>query len=169
MPFGEKLAKLRKDKGLTQEELAKKIGVGIAQMRRYEGGGSSPTLGVIQNITRTLGISADELIFDEHEGVASAKLFDKKLLEQFERLSKMNSHDQEAIKTILESMILKSRLEEVLPLRTDTTWSNEMRRTLSTLRKGAEGYSEEEIDHIVNEAVIAVRGEKKLRREKVGA
>ncbi|MBI4823397.1 MAG: helix-turn-helix transcriptional regulator, partial [Nitrospirae bacterium] len=48
MPFAEKLSKLRKDRGLTQEELAKKVGVGIAQMRRYEKGASSPTLEVIK-------------------------------------------------------------------------------------------------------------------------
>jgi len=46
MPFAEKLAKLRKKRGLTQQELAQKIGVGIAQMRRYEKGSSSPTLEV---------------------------------------------------------------------------------------------------------------------------
>ncbi len=169
MPFAEKLSKLRKDKGFTQEDLAKKVGVGIAQMRRYEKGASSPTLEVIKNMARTLGVSADELIFDKEEGVASAKILDRKLLEQFERLSSMNPHDKEAVKTILESMIIKNRLEEVMPSKTDTTWTKEMRKVVSELRKGAEGYSEEEIDSIVDEAVMAVRGEKKHKREKVGA
>ena len=64
--------------------MANLIGVGIAQLRRYEKGKSSPTLDVIKNIARTLGISADELIFDEHERVAAAKILDRKLLEQFD-------------------------------------------------------------------------------------
>ena len=64
MPFAEKLSKLRNERGLTQKEMASLIGVGIAQMRRYEKGKTSPTLEVIKNIARTLGISADELIFD---------------------------------------------------------------------------------------------------------
>ena len=38
MPFSEKLKKLRNERGLTQQEMAKLIGVGIAQMRRYEKG-----------------------------------------------------------------------------------------------------------------------------------
>ena len=62
------LSNKRKEKGLTQEEMAKKAGVGIAQMRRYEKGKSSPTLEVIKNIAKTLGVSADELIFDKKEG-----------------------------------------------------------------------------------------------------
>ena len=75
MPFAEKLSKLRKEKGLTQQEMAQRAGVGIAQMRRYEAGKSSPTLEVIKNIAKTLKISSDELIFDKNEGfVPSIKL-----------------------------------------------------------------------------------------------
>jgi transcriptional regulator with XRE-family HTH domain len=157
MPFAEKLSKFRNERGITQQEMAKLIGVGIAQVRRYEKGKSSPTLEVIKNIARTLGISADELIFDEAERVAAVKILDRKLLEQFEMVSKLSPADKDAVKTILESMIIKSRLEEVMPVRTDLAWSTEMRQVVSEFRKGAEAYSDDEIDDIVNEAVSAVR------------
>ncbi len=149
--------------------MAKKAGVGIAQLRRYEGGKSSPTLEVIKNIAKTLGVTTDELIFDEEEGVASNKLVDRKLLEQFEMVTKMNPHDKDAIKTILESMILKSKLEDIMPSRPDTTWSKEMRKVVSELRKGAEGYTEEEIESIVDEAVMAVRVEERHGSENIEA
>ena len=157
MPFAEKLSKLRSQRGLTQQELANLIGVGIAQMRRYEKGNSSPTLEVIKNIARTLGISADELIFDENERVAAAKILDRKMLEQFEQISQLSAQDKEAVKTILESMILKGRLEEVMPARSDAAWSKQMRSVVNEFRKGAKDYSDEEIDSIVDEAVEAVR------------
>jgi transcriptional regulator with XRE-family HTH domain len=133
------------------------IGVGIAQMRRYEKGNSSPTLEVIKNIARTLGVSADELIFDVDERVAAAKILDRNLLEQFEQISKLNPHDKEAVKTILESMILKGRLEEVMPARADTAWSKQMREVVDEFRKRAADYSDDEIESIVDEAVDAVR------------
>ena len=157
MPFPQKLSKLRNERGLTQQELAGLIGVGIAQMRRYEKGNSSPTLEVIKNIARTLGVSSDELIFDENERVAAAKILDRKLLDQFELISKLNAHDKEAVKTILESMIIKSRIEEVMPSVTDSTWSSQMRDVVDEFRKGAEGFSNDEIEDIVDEAVNAVR------------
>ena len=168
MPFAQRLGKLRKEKGLTQEDLAKKIGVGIAQMRRYEKGASSPTLEVIKNMAKALGVSADELIFDENEGIAPARILDKKLLQQFEMLSQMNPHDKDAVQTVIESMIIKSRLEDVLHPPSDAAWTKEMSKVVSEFRKGAEGYSEEEIDAIVDEAVAAVRAEKKQKRAKVG-
>ncbi len=165
MAFAEKISKLRNERGLTQQDMANMIGVGIAQIRRYEKGKSSPTLEVIKNIAKTLGVSADELIFDEGEGVAAAKIVDRKLLEQFELISSMDLHDQYAIKTILEGMIVKSRLEEVMPSQKDEGWSKEMRQVVSELRKGAERYSDEEIDDIVDDAVKAVREEEEHRRE----
>jgi hypothetical protein len=119
-------------------------------------------------MAKTLGISSDELIFDDEEGVASVRILDRKLLEQFEMLSTMNPRDKEAVMTIIESVIIKNKIQEVLPPK-DGAWSREMRKVVSELRKGAEGYPEEEIDKIVDEAVFAVRAEKKHRREKVGA
>jgi transcriptional regulator with XRE-family HTH domain len=169
MPFAETLSKLRKDKGLTQEDLAKRVGVGIAQMRRYEKGASSPTLEVIKGMAKTLGVSADELIFGENEGVAPARLFDRKLLEQFETIARLNPHDKDALMTIIESVIIKNRIQEVLPPMSDTVWTKEMRKVVSEFRKGAEGNSTEEIESIVDEAVSAVRTEEKRKRVKVGA
>ncbi|MGD9158351.1 MAG: helix-turn-helix domain-containing protein [Desulfobacteraceae bacterium] len=169
MPFAEKLSRLRKEKGFTQQEMARKAGVGIAQLRRYERGKSSPTLEVIKNISRTLGVTTDELIFDENEGVANNKIMDRQLLEQFEVVSAMRQHEKNAIKTILESMILKSRLEDILPAQKDESWSREMKEVVTEFRKGAEEYSDDEIEDIVDEAVNAVRAQDSRKEKAVGA
>ena len=170
MPFAEKLSKLRNERGLTQQEMAKLIGVGIAQMRRYERGKSSPTLEIIKNIARSLGVSADELIFDEGERVAAAKILDRKLLEQFEIISNLHSQDKDAVKIILEGVIVKSRLEEVMPSsRRDESWSREMKKVVTEFRKGAEEYSDDEIEDIVDEAVNAVRAQDNRKEKAVGA
>jgi transcriptional regulator with XRE-family HTH domain len=157
MPFAEKLAKLRKDKGFTQQELAQRAGIGIAQMRRYEKGNSSPTLEVIKNIAKTLAVTTDELIFDEGEGIVPSKIQDKELLEQFEQISTLTPQDKEALKTIIESMIIKSKLQQIMPSRTDAAWSKEMRGVVAEFRKGAKDYSDKQIESIVDEAVDAAR------------
>jgi hypothetical protein len=59
--------------------------------------------------------------------------------------------------SFLDSMILKNRLEEAMPSRTDTAWSNQMRSVVDEFRKGAEDCSDDEIESIVDEAVNAVR------------
>jgi transcriptional regulator with XRE-family HTH domain len=169
MPFAEKLSRMRTDRGFTQQQMAGMIGVGIAQIRRYEKGKSSPTLDVIKNIAKSLGVSADELLFDEGEGVAANRIMDKKLLEQFEMVSQLKSRDREAVMTIIDSVIIKNRLEEVMPAHSDVAWTREMRKVVSRFREKAKDYSEDEIDSIVDEAVQAVRTEENSPGENIGA
>jgi len=157
MPFSEKLLKLRTIRGLTQQQMARMIGVGIAQMRRYEKGSSSPTLEVIKNMAKTLGISADELLFDEGESVASARIMDAKLLAQFEMVSRLNAHDRDAIMTVIDGMIIKNRLEKVMPGHFDAAWTGQMREVVSGFKNAAKDYSDDEIDSLVDDAVNAVR------------
>ena len=54
----------RKQAGLTQIELADKLGVSIATLRRWEAGETAPTGTRIMEIAALLGISPDGLISD---------------------------------------------------------------------------------------------------------
>jgi transcriptional regulator with XRE-family HTH domain len=169
MAFGGNLARFRKEKGLTQEDLVRKSGVAISQIRRYEADKSSPTLDVVTKLAKALGVSLDELVFDKATGVAGLRILDRRLLEQFEMLSTLNAHDKDAVQTVIDSVIIKNRLEDVLPAKSDATWTKEMRHVVAELRKGAAKYSDDEVDRLVNDAVTAVRGERVHQRVKVGA
>lgn len=159
MAFANKLTEIRKNKNLTQQELAEKVGVGISQMRRYEKGSSSPTLDVIKNLAITLGVSTDELIFDNSERVAASRILDKELLMQFETVSSLTPRDIDAVKTVLESIILKNRIEEIIPGQNKRSWEQDMREAQKNFRKKAANYSEQDIEDIINEAVTEVRAE----------
>lgn len=100
--FPEHLALLRKEKSLTQPQLAEKIGVHVAQVRRYEAGTSQPTLDVIRNMALALGVSADELLFakDERGPDDSLKL-------QFEAVSRFDPESKKVVQQVLDSMILQ--------------------------------------------------------------
>lgn len=164
MAFANKLAEIRKSRNLTQQELAEKAGIGISQMRRYEKGSSSPTLEVIKNLAITLGVSTDELIFDNNERIAASRILDKELLHQFETVSSLTPRDIDAVKTVLESIILKNRIEEIIPGQNKRSWEEDMREVQKRFRKKAANYSEREIEDIINEAVTEVRAEEKSRK-----
>ena len=102
MDFPKRLALLRKEKSLTQKELANLIGLHVAQIRRYESGSSQPTLDVIRKIAIVLHVSADRLIFDDNERGP-----DDELRLHFEAVSKMTPEEKRTVKDLLEGMILK--------------------------------------------------------------
>ena len=110
--FPEHLAALRKQKGLTQQQLAEKIGVHVAQVRRYEAGTSQPTLDVIRSLAVALGVSADELLFAEDERGPSDDL---KL--QFEAVSRFDPEAKKVVQQVLDSMILQQEARRWSPAR----------------------------------------------------
>lgn len=62
MLFGEKLAKARKEKGLTQEQLAEMIGVAKSTLTGYEKGNREPDVIKIKKLIKILEIDADYLL-----------------------------------------------------------------------------------------------------------
>ena len=65
--FAERIAKLRKERGLTQQVLADRVGIHVIQLRRYEGATSQPTLEVLRKLAIALSVSADALVFGKDE------------------------------------------------------------------------------------------------------
>jgi len=109
MPFPDRLADIRKQRGLTQETLGKSIGLTKLQVYRYEKGTSQPTLDVLKRIAITLHISLDTLVFDTDERDPSEDL---KL--RFEQIKNMSEEDQKTIKSVLDGMILKHQTKTTI-------------------------------------------------------
>jgi transcriptional regulator with XRE-family HTH domain len=102
MQFPERIAALRKDKSLTQQALADRVGVHLTQIQRYESGAVQPTLDVIRRLAIALSVSADLLVFDKDERGP-----DEDLRLQFEAISRMSKDEKKIIKALLDGMILK--------------------------------------------------------------
>ena len=72
------LGRIRQAKGLTQAELAEKVGVGVNSIARYERNEMTPSLTVGHTIAEVLGVSVDELLRGPAEDVWELKLiFDR--------------------------------------------------------------------------------------------
>lgn len=67
MSFGEKLQKLRRQAGLSQEELAGQLGVSRQAVSRWELEGVLPDAGKIVALSRIFSVSTDFLLKDELE------------------------------------------------------------------------------------------------------
>ena len=62
MEFNEKLQKLRKQRGLTQEELAKSLYVSRTAVSKWEAGRGYPNIESLRAISRFFSVSLDELL-----------------------------------------------------------------------------------------------------------
>lgn len=67
MTMAEKILALRKKAGLSQEELAEKLGVSRQAISRWEMGSAFPDAPNILGLSRLFGVTTDYLLYDEYE------------------------------------------------------------------------------------------------------
>ncbi len=65
MEFNEKLQQLRKEKGLTQEQLAEELYVSRTAISKWESGRGYPSIDSLRAISRLFAISIDDLLSGE--------------------------------------------------------------------------------------------------------
>ncbi len=109
MEFRERLAALRRERDLTQQVLADKAGVHVAQIRRYEAGQTQPALDVIRKLAIALQVSADMLVFDIDERGP-----DDDLRLQFEALQRLTTEEKKVAKIVLEGLLLTHDAKRVV-------------------------------------------------------
>lgn len=83
-----KIAKLRERRGLTQDELAARLGISRAALSHYETGRRQPDYDTLKKIACFFNVSIDYLLDQEQQDIRrfvdSLELSDEKILEQFD-------------------------------------------------------------------------------------
>ena len=86
MELGAKIAALRKEKGLTQEQLAAKLGISAPAVSKWETGSSCPDIALLCPLARALGTNLDTLLQFEQT------LPDKEVVERINALIQSALH-----------------------------------------------------------------------------
>ncbi len=93
MKFQEKLVALRKGKGMSQEQLAEKLGVSRQAISRWESGESTPDMLNLLGLCECFQVSSDYLLHDDYESDADIPVVKQKEEEIVEvKLKKKNMH-----------------------------------------------------------------------------
>lgn len=102
MSFTERFLQLRKQNGLTQQQMAETVGIHITQVKRYESGEAQPSLEILKKVATAFNVSTDWLVFEEGEREPQDEL---KL--KFEAVAQMDEEERRSILSLLDAMILK--------------------------------------------------------------
>lgn len=102
--FGDRLTTARKERDLTQQELADLAGAHVTQIRRYEAGTSAPTLDVLRNLALALNASTDSLIFGDDERGPSDDL-----TLVFEAAAQLDDEGRQLVKALVEGVVLRQQ------------------------------------------------------------
>lgn len=114
--LGERIQELRKQIGMTQSQLAKKINISHTQMARYEIKGVQPPADVLKKLADTFNTSIDYLVYGNTEQKALQSIKDNELLAQFKEVEGLDNKDKSTIKDIIDAFIKRSKLKSIAAL-----------------------------------------------------
>jgi len=75
--FGKRLKSVRKDRNLSQAELAKIVGVSASAIGMYEQNRREPDRKILLKICNTLNVSTDEILGVQEERISSSRELDE--------------------------------------------------------------------------------------------
>ena len=72
--IGQRIAALRREKGLKQDELAEKLGVSPQAVSKWENDQTCPDISLLPQLAKLLGVSVDELLTGKTEDASPVRM-----------------------------------------------------------------------------------------------
>jgi transcriptional regulator with XRE-family HTH domain len=110
--LGARLKALRKDKRLSQKELAAPLGVRYQLLNKYESGLNTPPAEMLVKLADALGTSVDYLLTGNP--LDEAKLGSSRLYRRFLALEGLAEPDREAIIKVIDAMVVKHQTRQIV-------------------------------------------------------
>ena len=108
MQFGDRLSDIRRKKKISQDELAKKIGMHAPVIGRYERSEVKPSIEVAVKIAEALNISLDYLV-----GTTDI-ILDKAIVNRIQNIQKLSEEDKGHLFALLDAFLLKCNIQDKL-------------------------------------------------------
>jgi transcriptional regulator with XRE-family HTH domain len=108
MSFGSRLQQARKNKGLSQEDLAKSLGTKGPAIGRYERDAMKPSIEAAAKMAVILEVSLDWLV-----GHTDLEL-DKRMIQRIQEVTKMDAKSREHVFAMLDAFIKQTKMQSVL-------------------------------------------------------
>ncbi len=97
--LGKRIAALRREKGLKQEELAEKLGVSAQAVSKWENDQTCPDISLLPLLAKTLDVSVDELLSGKQENTPAVQI--------------VPADERKDIKNMMLRMVVKSHNNNV--------------------------------------------------------
>ena len=117
-----RIAALRREKGMKQDELAEKLGVSAQAVSKWENDVSCPDIMIVPQLAKELGVTSDMLLTGEKDGEKSDVQFvpeeNRKKFEDMMLLVKVNEEGGVKARINLPLPLVKVFVEAGIPMET---------------------------------------------------
>ena len=141
--IGKKIAKLRREKNMTQMELADALGVSYQAVSNWERGNSMPDISKLPELVEMLGCSIDELLSDSHD-IGLIKHVIEGNAQDYIKENEVTAKDLGTVAPILKPAQTEELMDHILE-------KNENKFSLNDLISLAPFLDEDYLDKLVDE------------------
>lgn len=111
--FPAKLRRLRQEKGWSQAQVAKQMGIEEQRISKYERGLMYPTTKIMLKLVSVFDVSLDYLLRDSNDQKFS-KLKNQELLRRIEEIGDLPVNKQKIVIEILDAFIKQYKFEQLV-------------------------------------------------------
>jgi transcriptional regulator with XRE-family HTH domain len=108
LTLGSRIAQLRRDRGMTQIELARKLGVSQPVVSDYENDVIRLPADVVVQIAGVLTVSTDELLGLKAERSGGGTIKNRRLYRRLQEIEKLPRRDQDALLRTIDAFVTKA-------------------------------------------------------------
>jgi transcriptional regulator with XRE-family HTH domain len=112
MTFGERIRRLRTERGWTQIEFAQKMEVHDRHISRWEKDKNRPTGRAMDKMAEVFGVTVEELFGSPF--AVEEKTEDDKLLQQFKEIQSLAEPERQAISLVIDAFLTKKRIGQLI-------------------------------------------------------
>lgn len=103
--LGQRIARFRKARGLTQQQLAQILGIAQQTVAHYEGGRLRIAVALLPTLTQALEITVEELLEETPKAAQCKRRPVSALDKQIERINQLPRAKQKAVLAMLDTVI----------------------------------------------------------------
>jgi transcriptional regulator with XRE-family HTH domain len=113
MNIGDKIIKLRKEKGWSQQQLAKLVGTSGPIIGRYERGEMLPSVEVAKKLSDAFGTTLDYLV---DETGKPSEIKDKTMLNRIVEIEQLDQEEKKTIVHVIDSLLRDAKAKKTYAL-----------------------------------------------------
>lgn len=114
MNLAQNIKRFRKERKISQHELAEQAGINPNHLSRLETGKFYPTIPVLKKIAEVLDVPIEYLIKEGDGELPEIKIKNKSLMEKVRLIDSLDEDDQMVITKMIDTMLTKAKMKALL-------------------------------------------------------
>ena len=112
--LGQNIKRLRKERGLSQAQLAEKVECHLSNINRIETGKYTPALETVVRIVATLDVPVDYLIYSIDGNPDEIRIEDQAFSEKIKLLNTLEEEERFVVTKVIDTMLTKKKMLNLL-------------------------------------------------------